>query len=159
MINNIRLMIIRLLTSVVPSALLIIGGCAWMSKGDPPAEYLEPPEMEETLAEVTNRLRQWPDDRWWEQFGNPELNRLMETALKDNPGLKRASARLREAQGIVRVEGARLLAFLEADASLTYERISEHVVFAALNREVPGAQILLGIINPLSFRYEFDFWG
>ena len=83
----------------------------------------------------------------------------METALKDNPGLKLASARLREAQGFVRVEGARLLPFLEADASLTYERISQHGVFAALNPEVAGARILLGVINPLSFRYEFDFWG
>ena len=88
-----------------------------------------------------------------------ELNQLMDTALKDNPGLKLASARLREAQGFVRVEGARLLPFLEADASLTYERISQHGVFAALNPEVAGARILLGVINPLSFRYEFDFWG
>ena len=69
---------------------LFFGGCAWIPKGDPPAEYLEPPEMTETLAEVTSRLQQWPEDRWWEQFGNPELNELIETALKDNPGLKQA---------------------------------------------------------------------
>ena len=138
---------------------LIFGSCAWIPKGDPPAEYLEPPEMKETLAEVTSRLQQWPDDRWWEQFGNPELNELMETALKDNPGLKHASARLRQAESLVKVEGARLLPFLEADASLTYERISQHGVFAALNPEVAGIRIMYGIINPLSFRYEFDFWG
>jgi NodT family efflux transporter outer membrane factor (OMF) lipoprotein len=159
MTNRIRPVINRVLGSVLFSGLLMAAGCAWIPKGDPPAEYLEPPEMQETLAEVTSRLRQWPDDRWWEQFGNPELNRLMERALQDNPTLKKASARLREAQGLVRVEGARLLPFLEADASLTYERISQHGVFAALNPEVAGARILLGIVNPLSFRYEFDFWG
>ena len=59
----------------------------------------------------------------------------------------------------MKVEGARLLPFLEADASLTYERISQHGVFAALNPEVAGIRIMYGIINPLSFRYEFDFWG
>ena len=48
------------------------------------------------------------------------------------------------------------LPFLEADASLTYERISQHGVFAALNPEVAGIKIMYGIINPLSFRYEFD---
>ncbi len=138
---------------------LFFGGCAWIPNGDPPAEYLEPPEMKETLAEVTSRLQQWPEDRWWEQFGNPELNELIETALKDNPGLKLASARLRQAEALVKVEGARLLPFLEADASLTYERLSQRGVFAALNPEVAGARFLLGIINPLSFRYEFDFWG
>ena len=145
--------------TVLLSMLLVASSCAWIPKGDPPAAYLEPPEMKEALAEVTSRLEKWPEDRWWEQFNNSELTRLEETALKDNPGLKRASARLREAQGFVRVEGARLLPFLEADASLTYERISQHGVFAALNPEVAGARILLGVINPLSFRYEFDFWG
>ena len=149
----------RVLGSVLLCALLTGAGCAWIPKGDPPAEFIEPPELKETLAEVTSRLQQWPDDRWWEQFGNPELTQLIETGLKDNPGLKVASARLREAQGLVRVEGARLLPFLEADASLTYERISQHGVFAALNPEVAGAKILLGVVNPLSFRYEFDFWG
>ncbi|WHZ25052.1 MAG: Outer membrane factor (OMF) lipoprotein associated wth EmrAB-OMF efflux system [Nitrospira sp.] len=138
---------------------LFFGSCAWIPKGDPPAEYLEPPEMKETLEEVTSRLQQWPEDRWWEQFGNPELNELIETALKDNPGLKHASARLRQAEALVKVEGARLLPFMEAEASLTYERISQHGVFAALNPEVGGIRIAYGIINPLSFRYEFDFWG
>ncbi len=149
----------RCLTCLFVPALTAASGCAWIPKGDPPAVYLDPPELKETLAEVTNRLQQWPEDRWWEQFNSPELNQLMETARRDNPGLKVASARLREAQGLVRVEGARLLPFLEADASLTYERISQHGVFAALNPEVAGARILLGVINPLSFRYEFDFWG
>ncbi len=150
----------RLLPSaLVVGTLTLLSGCAWIPNGDPPAEYLEPPEMKETLAEVMSRLQQWPDDQWWKQFGNPELNELIETALKDNPGLKVASARLREAEGLVKVEGARLLPFLEADASLTYERISQHGVFAALNPKVAGDKILLGIINPLSFRYEFDFWG
>jgi NodT family efflux transporter outer membrane factor (OMF) lipoprotein len=66
---------------------------------------------------------------------------------------------LHQAEALVKVEGARLLPFMEADASLTYERISQHGLFAALNKEVAGARIMLGIINPLSFRYEFDFWG
>jgi NodT family efflux transporter outer membrane factor (OMF) lipoprotein len=139
--------------------LLLFASCAWIPAGDPPAEYLEPPEMKETLAEVTGRLQQWPEDRWWEQFGNPELNELIEKALNDNPGLKQVSARLRQAESLVKVEGARLLPFLEADASLTYERISQHGVFAALNQDVAGIRIMYGIINPLSFRYEFDFWG
>lgn len=138
---------------------LLFGSCAWIPTGNLPAEFLEPPDMNETLAEVTSRLQQWPEDRWWRQFGNPELNELIDLALKNNPGIKLAAARLREAEALVKVEGARLLPFLEADASLTYERISQHGVFAALNPKVAGDKILLGIVNPLSFRYEFDFWG
>lgn len=159
MIADVRAGSIRPVAGLLAFTLLLATGCAWFPKSDPPAAYLDPPELTETIEEVTNRLQNWPDDRWWEQFKDPALNQLVETAVNDNPGLKLASARLREAQGLVRVEGARLLPFLEADASLTYERISQHGVFAALNPEVAGAHILLGVINPLSFRYEFDFWG
>lgn len=141
-------------------AIFAVTGCGWwIPKGDPPATYLVSPELQETLEEVTHRLDKWPDDRWWEQFDNTELNRLMETALRDNPGLKVAAARLRAAHGLARVEGARLLPFLDADASLTYERLSQHGVFAALNPATAGQRILLGMINPFTFRYEFDFWG
>lgn len=149
----------RACRGLLAGASLLLAACAWIPTADEHAEFLEPAAMDETLAEVQARLEHWPADRWWEAFASPELNGLMAAALTDNPGLKAAAARLREAQAVVRVEGARLLPFLDADASLTYERISQHGVFAALNREVAGARILLGIVNPLSFRYEFDFWG
>ena len=107
-------------SSLCLSAVFAVTGCGWwIPKGDPPATDMAAPELQEAIAEVTNRLHKRPDDRWWEQFRSVELNQLMETALRDNPGLKVASARLREAQGLVRVEGARLLPFLDADASLT----------------------------------------
>jgi NodT family efflux transporter outer membrane factor (OMF) lipoprotein len=132
---------------VAVGALLLSDGCAWLSGDKERAEFLDAPSMDETVGEAASfgAVRaQWPHDRWWEQFGSPELNTLMDTAFKANPGLKVAAARLREAQGVVKVEGARLLPFLDADA---------------LNKEVAGARFLLGVINPLSFRYEFDFWG
>ncbi|WP_084766333.1 efflux transporter outer membrane subunit [Nitrococcus mobilis] len=144
---------------------LLLGvGCAWIPSGGERAQYLEPPSMEHTLSHAAHHepespIPQWPDERWWKKFGSPELNRLMDIALADNPGLKVASARLRAAHALVRVEGARLLPFLEADAELTAERISEHGVFAALNPEVGGISIALGLVNPLSFRWELDFWG
>lgn len=144
----------------VAGCLLLPYGCAWIPSQDHHAEYQAPPEMMETLSEVKDRLEHWPDERWWEQFGSVELNTLMAQALNENPDLKIATARLNEAQSLVRVDGARLLPFLDADASLTHERVSQRGVFNALSGgRVSGAHVLLGIINPLSFRYEFDFWG
>lgn len=145
--------------ALAAASLCLATSCAWIPEGSPPAEFSDPPELTETLAEVTGRLNHWPEDRWWEQFKNAELTQLIDMGLKDNPGLKVATARLREAEAVAKVEGARLLPFLEADAELSYERISQHGVFAALNPKVAGDKILLGIINPFSFRYEFDFWG
>ena len=144
--------------------MLLTSGCAWIPPDGKRAELRTPPALEHTLSEAGRQeplppVRRWPNDRWWRQFGSPELNRLTDIALKDNPGLKAAAARLRQAEGLVRVEGARLLPFLDAEARLTTDRISAHGVSAALNPELAGAHVISAAIRPLSFRYEFDFWG
>ncbi len=82
-------------------------------------------------------------------------NGLMDAALKDNIGLKVAAARLRQAQALVRVEGARLLPFLDAAAGLETGRFSENGFNVALR----GEDFVSAFITPLSLRYQFDFWG
>jgi NodT family efflux transporter outer membrane factor (OMF) lipoprotein len=145
--------------------MLLAAGCAWIPQGDRPAGFLTTPSLEHALSQATDDelpapAARWPQARWWEQFGSPELDNLMTIALKENIGLKVAAARLRQAHAMVRVEGARLLPFLDAEAEFANERISENGVFAALNHEeAAGANIVFGKITPLSFRYEFDFWG
>lgn len=133
-------------------------GCAWIPAGNKPAGLLQTPAIAYPTSH-TDHAEQWPHERWWLEFGSQELNELMALALKDNIGLKVAAARLRQAQALVRVEGARLLPFLDAEVEFANERISENGVFAVLNRkEAAGANIVFGRFNPLSFRYEFDFW-
>ncbi|MEC4748464.1 efflux transporter outer membrane subunit [Methylomicrobium sp. Wu6] len=145
--------------------MFLVSGCAWIPAGDKPAEFIEAPSMEHTLSdsdhnELAASSPQWPAERWWLEFGSAELNNLMTIALKNSTGLKVAAARIRQAQALARVEGARLLPFLDAEVELANERISENGVFAVLNRkEAAGANILFGRVNPFNFRYEFDFWG
>lgn len=144
--------------------MLLISGCAWIPSGDKPAEFLKTPPMEHTLSDTGHGVplapaEHWPHDRWWREFGSQELNGLMVIALKDNIGLKVAAARLHQAQSLVRVEGARLLPFLDAEMGLENRRVSGHGVFARLNHEVAGANVVFAQINPFNFRYEFDFWG
>lgn len=139
----------------------LLDGCAWwIPDGGQRAEYLQPPAMARTLSEARGEQppaarKAWPRERWWRQFGSSELNRLMDLALKDNPGLKAAAARLKEAHGLAVVEGSRLLPFLDAEAEVAVQRFSGHGVNVALR----GADTVSGLINPLSLRYEFDFWG
>ncbi|CAI8948620.1 efflux transporter outer membrane subunit [Methylocaldum szegediense] len=142
-------------------ALFLIGGCAWIPSGGQRAEFTQtPPDMAQKLSAVRGdeslKVRpSWPNNRWWLQFGSSELNYLMDMALKDNPGVKAAAARLREAEGFARVEGARLLPFLDAEAEVATARFSEYSVNVALR----GAHTVSALINPFSLRYEFDFWG
>jgi len=139
---------------------LLLSSCAWIPQGDKPAEFLQPPFMEQTLShtghgESLAPAAHWPPERWWREFGSPELNDLMDAALKNNIGLKVAAARLRQAQALVRVEGARLLPFLDAAAGLEMGRFSENGFNVALR----GEDFVSAFITPLSLRYQFDFWG
>ena len=67
--------------------------------------------MERTLSHAGQKegnapVNDWLDDQWWRQFGSPDLDRIMEIALRDNPGLKKAYARLGAAGAVAQVEGA-----------------------------------------------------
>ncbi|MDD5035401.1 MAG: efflux transporter outer membrane subunit [Methylococcaceae bacterium] len=139
---------------------VLVTGCAWIPDGGKRAEFLTPPSLNHQLArarpwETASSIRAWPQDHWWRQFGSIELDRLMDLALKDNPGLKLAAARLRQAQALAQVEGARLLPFLDASAGVGTEHLSGNGYNVALR----GADIVSSYVTPLSLRYQFDFWG
>ncbi|HET6378406.1 MAG TPA: efflux transporter outer membrane subunit [Methylocella sp.] len=143
---------------------LLITGCAWMPEGVERAVFLEPPSMQHTLSRAGERKAAapamgWPEERWWRRFGNPDLDRVMEKALADNPGLKKAFARLAEADAVAQVEGARLLPWLDSDNAFKQVRYAKHGIVASYNPLLGGAEKTSDTLNLLSFRYEFDFWG
>ncbi|MGR9088287.1 MAG: efflux transporter outer membrane subunit [Gammaproteobacteria bacterium] len=147
------------------AVVLLLSGCAWIPEGDSPAEFMETPEMSDALSgfkavKTVPSPKPWPNERWWQEFGSSELNGLIDTALKDDPGLKAAYHRVRQAEALARVEGARLLPFLDADAAFGYERYSGHGLVATLSRKTSsGSHLVFGKINLFNLRYEFDFWG
>ena len=51
----------------------------------------------------------WPSDRWWEAYGDPQLDALEAEALQGAPNLKAAEARVRSAQSAVETTRAALL--------------------------------------------------
>ena len=65
---------------------------------EPPAEYLRAgaPAGPETV------------DRWWEGFGDENLNTIIEEAFRANPAVNRAWARLEQARAAVGVQGSAL---------------------------------------------------
>jgi outer membrane protein TolC len=85
-----------------------------MPPGGERVDFQEPPAMERTLSKASRQgaataVNAWPEDEWWRQFRSPELDRVMDIALRDNPGLKKAYDRLNEAGAVANVEGARLV--------------------------------------------------
>lgn len=157
---------IRRFLSMVPGAgfLVLLAGCASMPPGGERAEFLEPPSMNSVLPQANRRDdtatgKGWPDDQWWRQFKSPDLDRIIEIALKGNPGLKKAYARLGEAGAVAQVEGTGLLPWLDSDNTFRQLRYAKHGIVASYNPALGGAEKTSDTLNPVSFRYEFDFWG
>ncbi|MCI0598167.1 MAG: efflux transporter outer membrane subunit [Beijerinckiaceae bacterium] len=143
---------------------LLLAGCASMPPGGERAGFMEPPSMERTLSKASRQgaatpANAWPEEEWWHRFGSPDLDRIMEIALKDNPGLKKAYARLGEAAGVAQVEGARLLPWADADNTFRTVRYAKRGVVATYNPALGGTYHSSDTFNVASFRYEFDFWG
>jgi NodT family efflux transporter outer membrane factor (OMF) lipoprotein len=102
----------------------------------------------------------WPSDAWWTAYNDPQLNALIDEALKGAPDLKVAEARLRQAQAQAEVQGASRLPTLGATGSIQETGVE-------LN--VPGVpsqvkDLLPSTLQPFTqleakLSYEVDFFG
>ncbi|WP_367155556.1 efflux transporter outer membrane subunit [Methylomonas sp. HYX-M1] len=128
------------------------------SNGDTPARMKGMPAIRQTLdlagTEATAK-RAWPEQNWWRQFNDPVLDRLIATALSDNPNIHIAAARLTQAQALVDARGAELYPTLESSLGFSAQRFSANSVQAKL----AGEHFRQLLINPLVLRYHLDFWG
>jgi NodT family efflux transporter outer membrane factor (OMF) lipoprotein len=143
---------------------LLLVGCASMPQGGERAEFLDPPSMNSALLQALAKQTAlpgtgWPEDKWWQLFKSPDIDRIMEIALNENPGLRKAYDRLGEADAEAQVEGARLLPWLDSENTFRQLRYAKHGVVASFNPELGGKEKTSDTFNPVSFRYEFDFWG
>ncbi|OAH98399.1 efflux transporter outer membrane subunit [Methylomonas methanica] len=122
------------------------------------ASLLQMPEMTNTVAAARGSFASsdaWPSQTWWTGFASPELQRLITTALADNPDFKATAARLRQSQAMVDAQAAELYPTIDANVSFSAQRFSANSVQAKL----AGENFRHMLINPLILRYHLDFWG
>jgi outer membrane protein, multidrug efflux system len=65
---------------------------------------------------------------WWRAFGDAQLDALINRALAQNLDVQTAAARIREARANEIVAGASALPEVDAQGSVTRQRISEHAI-------------------------------
>jgi len=102
--------------------------------------------VESTSTEATD----WPAGGWWHAFGSADLDALIDEARRGNDDLGAAIARVREADGQLRIAGAPLLPAVGVSAAAIRERAP-----------VSGAGIeTYNQFSPVATAsYELDFWG
>jgi NodT family efflux transporter outer membrane factor (OMF) lipoprotein len=103
--------------------LLVLTGCTvgpdYKTPDTPlPAHWRgEASSVKPQLAQAT--APQQISARWWEAFGDAKLDALVERALKGNPDITIAQARIDEARGSKRISAAPLFPKLSADGKAT----------------------------------------
>ncbi len=113
---------------------------------DVPKSFVEAPEVDPA------EQQQGPD-RWWEAFGDENLNALVEGALSDNFSLRKFWSRLDAAQAIAKMQGASLWPQLNLEAGVSRTRAA--VSTAGVGRTVRTNR---RSVTPAA-SYEVDLWG
>ncbi|MDR3418658.1 MAG: efflux transporter outer membrane subunit [Nevskia sp.] len=96
-----------------------------------------------------------PGPAWWEAYGDPQLNHIVEQTLAHNPTLDQAMARVREAQAQAAIARAGLLPSAAYDAKDTRQRFSANdIIPPPFNGKVywEGQQ-------GANLSWDIDFWG
>lgn len=94
-------------------AVLMLSGCAVGPVFAPPR--IDLPDRYALIAPVSAPRAE--DVRWWENFNDPVLNRLVDETLAGNLDLAEAQARLREAEALERRDGVLISGDGEINAS------------------------------------------
>lgn len=139
---------------VAAAALALLGGCMVGPN------YVRPPAP---TAAAFKEAGDWkpaqPRDevrrgKWWEIFGEPKLNALIEQINVSNENVRVAEARLRQAEAVVEQARAGLWPTLGVTATATRSR-APNVAGAATNTTAP-----VNVFNlPLTASWAPDLWG
>jgi NodT family efflux transporter outer membrane factor (OMF) lipoprotein len=148
----------RLVKIALLAAAFSLNGCALLPEDGVRAKPIAPPKLTQTLAtdpQAEKIVQEWPRAQWWQAFQNPELTRLIETALRDNPSLRVVSARLTQAEAAADFQAAEMLPSIHASVELHHRR------FSATDFYGPnGGKTFTGAyIDPMVFHYHLDLWG
>jgi NodT family efflux transporter outer membrane factor (OMF) lipoprotein len=125
-------------------------------------DYSKPPvPVTATYKEIDGWKIAQPQDhlprgRWWEIFGDPELDALEEEIAGANQTLQVAEARFREARALVRFNRAALFPMISAGvgAGSVSESSNKPFLSATSNTSSSG-----DLIAWLDLSYEVDLWG
>jgi NodT family efflux transporter outer membrane factor (OMF) lipoprotein len=94
--------------------------------------------------------------KWWETFGDPQLNALEEEVTVSNQDLKVAEARFRQARAMIRFNRSAEFPTISTSPSVVNERDSANQAYfpQSLANNGTGSFTL-----PFDLSYEVDLWG
>lgn len=144
--------------TVITVALLLtagLGGCAVLPDINR-LDSMKPSSDYQTAKSFSAPARDWPAERWWQAYGDPQLVSLVDEALRDSPDMAAVAARMRRAEAYVKVSRSALIPQLNANASVTEQKFSYNYLTPRSMTPDGWQDYGLGTIN---LNWEIDFWG
>jgi NodT family efflux transporter outer membrane factor (OMF) lipoprotein len=128
---------------------VLLAGCA-STQGIVPAAALKEPAVPHAATEVAPVSAQW-----WREFGDPQLDALVEQALRDSPTLGVARARLRRAQSASALARTADQPQVNGQFDLTRQLYSEN----GLLPPPLGGSVRDNATAQVNANWELDFFG
>ncbi len=134
------------------SALLVLTGCADFSGIAPQAKMLAPQAISTGNQADTSVF---PQQRWWQTFGDAQLDALIAQAIAHNPSLKIAQSRMLQAQAAVSVADSVRYPQVNATAQSTRERLSANSIYPP---PLGGSTVSMNSAM-VAATWQFDWFG
>lgn len=149
----------RFLPALLAALLFGAGGCAPLPpEGEAPRLLTAPslPAGGETAGPALRHApAEWPQAQWWRDFGDAQLDRLVEHALLDHPSLTIVQARLARARATQQLAGLESSIRYTSEATAQRQRLSANGLFPP---PLGGSTLNQGDIS-LAAAYTLDWWG
>jgi NodT family efflux transporter outer membrane factor (OMF) lipoprotein len=145
----------RLGVALSAVTLAVLAGCANLGNSHSTQTLTTPGQLASTQS-LPSQGGQWPSQNWVDQFNDPQLRALVDEAIKDNPNLQVAFARVRASRAMADVVRGNLYPSVGLDADMTRQRLSEYDMFEGTplaGHWFTESKIQLGV------SYDLDFWG
>jgi NodT family efflux transporter outer membrane factor (OMF) lipoprotein len=146
----------RRVQSAVAAAVAVfaVAGCANYS-GIHSDKQLSTPDQYEAAQSVPNQGGNWPTLDWANQFGDPQLPKLIDEALADSPNIAQAQARIAKASAYIETSNSALYPKVNGSYSWTRELYSGNALFPP-----PYGGTWFSENNVLaSASWDLDLWG
>jgi len=95
--------------------------------------------------------KSFAEQKWWDVFQDEQLKELIKTALQQNYDLRRAGARILQAQAALGLTRSNQFPTISADTSALNERTAQQ-------KFIPAIETNTNRVG-LDFNWELDFWG
>ena len=123
-----------------------------------PAATIKGPETYASTRSVEGPVAEWPADHWWKAYNDPQLDGLIDAALKGSPDLRVAEARVRKAEGQTQEANAKLRPTVAASGSIKGTLIGTGMDLGELEDSIPS-DIQFATQLGANISYQLDFFG